>query len=227
MSYDSRSSSLHALLQAGNSYTLPKGQIVHALDDYSRFSCIATGYVKRYIITNEGNKSVQLIYGPGHVFPLAPILRHIYDMDLYRGPELYYYESMTDIVVNSISFESLHKALQADKSIYTDLLYVAGTRLNSYIWRLEDTSLGNSTWRVAHQLSFLASQFGEMTETGLKIMVPITHQDLADILNLSRETVSRSIAKLRDKKLIISGQYTVIPDPAKLKDFYFWSSDVT
>ncbi|MDL2341989.1 MAG: Crp/Fnr family transcriptional regulator [Patescibacteria group bacterium] len=220
MAYASADSSLYALVKNSPPYRLAKGQVVHALDDRSKFNLIVSGYIKRYMITNEGNESIQVIYGPGNFFPLPPVLKTIFEMDIYRGPETYYYESMTDIVVHSVNLDTLEQALASDSSIYKDLLFIAGTRLNSYIHRLEDSSLSSSTWRVAHQLLFLADQFGETTDEGIRIQLPLTHQDLADILNVSRETVSRSLSNLREKKLIIAGQHIIIPNIDTLKELY-------
>lgn len=220
MAYNAASSSLIALLKTGSAYKLPKGQIVHALDDRTKFNLIQSGYIKRYLITNEGAKSIQLIYGPGMAFPLPPVLKSIYEIDIYSGPETYYYESMTDIEVHSVGLDTLRDSLETDPTLYKDLLYIVGTRLNSYIHRLEDTSLGSSTWRVAHQLIFLADQFGSETNLGLTIRLPLTHQDLSDILNLSRETVSRSLSKLKDKQLIGGTQNITILDRAGLVNIY-------
>lgn len=220
MSYLPKRSPLYQLLLSGNRYKLPKGQVIHALNDRSMVSLIETGYIKRYLITKEGNKSIQLIYKPDDIFPMTPIFKSLYEMDLYRGPEVYYYESMTDIVIYSISIDQLNKAASEDPSIYKDLLYASGVRLNSYIHYLEDISLKTSYEKVAHRLIFLADQMGELTPQGTKILLPLTHQDIADILDLSRETVSREMAKLKAKRLVSGTKNIIIPKLDELEKIY-------
>lgn len=220
MAYDPVASPLHKLLLGATRYNYPKGQVVHAFDDRTMLNLIESGYIKRYRITHEGTKSIQVIYGPNDIFPLTPVYHRIYEMAIYRGPETYYYEAMTNLVIYSVNHNVLMEAVAADPVLYKDLFYAAGTRLNSYIHRLEDVALRTSSWRVAHQLIYLANEFGQTSDAEITIMLPLTHQDLADVLSLTRETVSRELAKLKAKGLITGGKNIVIPDLERLKDIY-------
>jgi len=220
MAYDPVNSPLYAFLLKGDHYKLPKGQVVHALEDRTQLNLITNGFIKRYRITNEGDKSIQLIYGPHDIFPMTPVYQAIYETKVYRGPETYYYESMTEIEVYSQSIEALKEKLKEAPELYHDLLYAAGTRLNSYIMRMEDMSLRTSLWRVAYTLSSLADQFGQATSGGTLITLPLTHQDLAALLDLSRETISREVNKLKERSLISGGKNIIIVDPQKLRDIY-------
>jgi CRP/FNR family transcriptional regulator, cyclic AMP receptor protein len=220
MAYDPVSSPLYKFLHEGNNYRLPKGQVVHALDDRSQVNLIESGFIKRYRITGEGQKSIQLIYGPNDVFPMTPVYQAILDMQVYRGNETYYYESMTEIVVYSQPIEALKQKIAEDPSFYRDLWYAAGTKLNAYIARMEDISLKSSLWRTAYALGFLANQYGQKTEEGVVIPLPLTHQDLADLLDLSRETISRELGKLKERGLVTGNKTMVITDLDKLKSIY-------
>lgn len=67
-------------------------------------------------------------------------------------------------------------------------------------------------------LAYLARRFGKKTSAGVELSLSLTHQDLADILSLTRETVSTSIIKLRKKKLVKTTKGIVIPDIKKLEE---------
>ena len=54
--------------------------------------------------------------------------------------------------------------------------------------------------RVAHQLLSLADQYGEPDEQGrLRIPLPLTQQDVADMVGATRESVNRALAALRQE----------------------------
>lgn len=217
MSYSLRDSGLHALLYDGKSATLPKGQILQLSNERMLLNVIRSGYIKRYMITNDGSQSVQSVYGPDDVFPLTPVYKLLFDQTIYSGSEVHYYETITPAKVFSIDQMTLEQSVESDPALYRDLLYVAGTRLSSNIQRLENTSLKVANRKVAHQLYYYAGKFGAKTGENVSIMVPLTHQLLADILNLARETVTHCIVKLQEKELIRSEKNIITVDLQGLK----------
>ena len=217
MDYNRVGSPLYKLLLSGRQLKLPKGQVVSAFEDSAMLNLISSGFIKRYLITSDGSKGIQVIFGPNDIFPLTPVYKTIYKMDVYSGPEQYYYESMTEIEVFSINQATLLEAVNAEPLIYKDLFYAAGLRLNSYIHRLESMSSRAANKKVAHQLTYLADIYGQKTEDGTTIMVPLTHQNLADILNLARETVTHCMTRLEEKGLIHVNKYITVLVIEKLR----------
>jgi CRP-like cAMP-binding protein len=94
-------------------------------------------------------------------------------------------------------------------------------RFYSNIQFLENLRLPSAYSKTAHQLAFFASRFGEQRPNGIRLTLPLTHQDIADIIGTTRETVSASIIKLREKKLIKTDRYILIFDlDALVKEAY-------
>lgn len=211
---------LNNLLQGAKFYQRPKGQIIYTFDDQNTLYLIKSGYIKRYLIANNGDLGVQSIYGPGYFFPLTPVFSNLFSQNFNRWAETYYYQTMTQVQLYSIGNSVLIEKIKDDPLLYKDLLFEAGRRLQSNIQQLENISFKHADRRLAHHLIFLARQFGEKTETGTKILLPVTQQDLADMLSMTRETVSREMTKLKNKDLVITGQHIVIPDIAKLQAIY-------
>lgn len=218
MSYNREDSPLYQLLLSGKRIVLPKNQVIDAFSDHAQCYLLTSGYIMRYLITREGTKGIQVIYGPGDIFPLTPVYKTIYEMDIYSGPEQYYYESMTPIEVYSTSQEAIEQAAIDNPEIYKDLFYAAGVRLNSYIHRLESMSLRVANKKVSHQLAYFAQNYGVEQNGSILIPVPLTHQTLADILNLARETITHCLATLHTKGVIQpSSKQIVITDLEQLK----------
>lgn len=205
------------LIRQGRTYTVPKGEIVLSTEDNKSLQMVKEGYIKRYQITNTGNISIQSIYGPKEVFPLTYVFRLLFNKSIYSGPETYYYEAMTRTSLYSLDGGALVEAIKTDPLLYGDLLLVAADRFQSNIHQLENISLGISYTRVAHQLWFFANKFSEKKGDSAKIKIPLTQQDMADVLSTTRETVSLCMSQLRKKKLIKTGKYISVPSIEKLK----------
>lgn len=212
MTYTFTGTPLQRLLSEGKQIRLPKGQNVQFTAERMAIGVLSSGYIKRYLITQDGSESIQVIYGPGHVFPLTLLYKIVYDMDINLGDETTYYKTMTAADMHVIDAATLTRSLESDPLLYKDLLHVAGVRLSSNIQRLDNLSLKVTNRRVVHQLLYFAQIFGEPADQGVRIMVPLTHDDLAAVLNVARETVSLSLARLREKGLVETERFMVIPD---------------
>jgi len=53
--------------------------------------------------------------------------------------------------------------------------------------------------RLARVLVKFSQQYGVQTDSGVRIDLPVTHQDLANMIGTARETVSRNMARFRQK----------------------------
>lgn len=195
-----------------------KGEIIHRTDVEPRFFMIKSGYVKRYLVRNDGTLSIQGIYGPTYIFSLTSLYRFLMGQKLYSGPEVFYYETMTAVKLHQISQDMLKQTMEADPALYRDLFAISGRRLRSHIQEAENISLKHAEARVAHQLWCFAREFGIQKRKGVEIPVPLTHETLAAVLDLARETVSQSVSKLREKKLIKTFKNIVVLDMEALAE---------
>lgn len=202
---DDNTSRLYDLILKGRKVTLKKGDVFQSSDTNLEMSLVQKGYVKRYMIRNDGSISVQSIYGPGYFFPLTIAYKVLYKSDLYDGPEVLHYEALTDAVIYSLDNLTFKEAVEADPMLYRDLLFVSGRRLHSNIQRLENLSLIGYYAQVAHQILYFANMFGTKKGNQVVIDIALTQQDIADVLSTTRETVSLSIKELKNKKLIKRG----------------------
>lgn len=64
--------------------------------------------------------------------------------------------------------------------------------------------------RVAHQLVFLAREYGQEVPEGIKVMIPLRHQDLADLLESTRESITRTLSTLRARGLLAESKDIVV-----------------
>lgn len=212
------SDELTGLLHRGRSYKISKGQMLLTTYELKILHLIKSGYVKRYLIANDGSIGIQIIYGPGDIFPLTLVFKQLLGQDLYEGPEVYYYETMTEAEIYRIEGEELKKHIEHNPMLYKELMSLTGKRLHSTLYGLENVTLASTYNKVAHQLTYFAHRFGQIRSNGIKIMLPLTRQDLADILSVRRETVSIAMIELKKKGLIKGGRNITIPNIKKLEE---------
>lgn len=215
---------LYKLVSSGVMVPLKRGQIFQDSNTNLRMSLVGKGYIKRYTILNDGTLNVQSVYGPGHFFPLTIAYRLLLDQEIYHGPETIHYEAMTNAVIYSIDNESFVQAAKAEPAeFYKELFFISGRRTMSNIQRLENVHLDVSPKKVAHQLLFFGYEFGSKRGETVTIDLPLTHQDVADVIGTTRETVSMAVAQLKSENLIQSGtgKRIIIPNITKLKDFAY------
>lgn len=205
------------LIRSGRHYEVRKGEVLLSTEDEKDVHLVIKGYIKRYQITNAGSVSVQSIYGAHEIFPLTNVFKIVFDKDIYNGPDTFYYEAMSNSKLAKIDKATLKQAIDNDPLLYKDLLGVSSERIQSNLQQLENLSLSVYYHRVAHQLWYFANKYSEKNGQTAKLKIPLTHQDIADILSTTRETVSVCMSKLNKEGLIKSGRYIVIPDIEKLK----------
>ena len=212
---------LNRILHSGQFTKIEKNQVIRTSEGNNRFYLLNKGYAKRYLITNDGRIDIQSFYGPGYFLPLITVFRGIFEQEIYRGPETYYYETITDCELYSTDIATIAENAKKDPLIYRELLIITGRRLEANIQQIENRSLHTFYNRVAHQLVFFGEAFGNRNGDTAKIKIPLTQQDLADVLSTTRETVSLCISELKKKGLIRPGRLIVIPSIEKLKKVAF------
>lgn len=78
---------------------------------------------------------------------------------------------------------------------------------------LEEQAIENLRTRLIHLIHRLGREFGQKTKNGTLVNLRVTHQDLADHLGASRESVTVSISQMRKQKVLkLDVRRIIIPD---------------
>lgn len=216
---------LHETIKKGQHLNISKGKVIQSSVTRQAINLVVKGYVIRYTVSADGLNRVQSIYGPGDVFPLTAVFKILFNQELYSGPETIYYQAITSAELYSIDSSALALDVEKNNSLYEGLLVEAGKRFHSNIQQLENLSLKTSHQRVAHEILYFAKKFGSKRPQAIIINLPLSHQILADMLSVTRRTVTSSITLLKHKGLITTGRYISVPSIKKLeKEAYGYTS---
>ena len=80
------------------------------------------------------------------------------------------------------------------------------------------TLASSSNAKLIHFLLAWAASHGQEFAEGISLALYMTHEEIAQSIGVSRETVSRALAELRQENLIrFSRGHILLVDPEKLK----------
>lgn len=144
------------------------------------------------------------IYGPGELFPLGW---------LFGRP----HQSVSFIAVRNVT---LHAKSREDFDVFVAkdpflLEEVISMQLNMHD-RIYNLNLDNTEERVAHCILTLAHRFGVQSGQHVIIEIPLTQQEFADLVRLSRETTGKILNKFESEGYIILGRNRILADVNKL-----------
>lgn len=209
----------------GTLETHKKGQVFHAQDFPEKLFYVSEGYVKRYQITGQETRMLELIYGPGHTISLTQLYKELFAMDPNQEGFIYVYQTMTDAKLYSIDASEVAKALETDLEMYKDLFYEAGLKLCSNILRLASNSFKDDYKKIAHQIMSLGYEFGgaklNMPNQKVTLPFPQSPTDLAEQLNIYPDVAEALLNRLEALGIIkVNGSEITILEIDYLKDIY-------
>jgi CRP/FNR family cyclic AMP-dependent transcriptional regulator len=109
--------------------------------------------------------------------------------------------AMEDSKVISVSGADFHKYLMHNQKVVLQIIQVLCTRLRQ-VWQTQSLSSSTADARIRMGIYQLAKRHGIRDAHGTIIDLKITHQELAEMVGTSRETVTRVLSRLREQGII-------------------------
>ncbi len=192
--------------QFGDGLTMyfSKEDTISSDSDGSEDVClIKTGFVKAFHLSNTNEENILLFYGAGELipFPWELILRHTSTI---------YYQALTDVTVIRKPKAEILLALSDNQWLSHEMFDQAVTVAGYYTRRLQTLQLSSAYERVVSEIIYLSERFGTLDSEGILINVPLTHLDIANSINMTRETASRALGQLIKEGYIIQRDHFFI-----------------
>lgn len=210
---EQQTQALVSLFHSGTKLTYRKGEfVIRPGETPNSVFYIESGLVKAFNISKYGEENLLIIRKSHEIFPLIWAL---------TGKERdINYQAMSPTVIWRLHPKKYTDYLNSHPDALRPILEMV-----TEMYRLHSERLLNLEYRTVRErlVSFLllmCERFGEETEKGILIKVPLRHQDIASSINASRETASRELAALERKGLIDNNQsVTILKDIEALKAF--------
>jgi len=171
---------------------------------------ILGGKVKVSNFSENGKEVIFSILSAGDFFG---------EMSLLDGkPRSATVTSIEDAELRMIRRSDFHKAMEKHPQIAFKLLEVLANRLRRADQRIESMAVLDVTGRIAGILLQIGEEKGVRSSKGLTIKQRPTHQELANMVGTTRETVTRVLKQLEQKQyLTINGKDICISDPERFR----------
>lgn len=186
--------------------TYRKGETIMRADDQPQGIYFLTkGYVRIYSIARDGEELTLLLLKEYDFFPVR--------WAITSEPVRYYYQALTPVQVYRAPKQAFLAFLHENPETFYSFSERIFLRLGALMKRIEYVVFGTSDAKVASILAMCGERFGTIKGKEIVIDLPLTHQDIASLVGMTRETVTHAIDKLKQRGVIRQEkQHIVITD---------------
>jgi CRP/FNR family transcriptional regulator, cyclic AMP receptor protein len=171
-----------------------KNQIIFLEEETGSYMyLVLSGKVKVAKAVSGGKEAILAIHRAGDFFGEMSLL------DGKTAPATV--TAMEDAKIISLSGADFHKYLLHNEKVMLQIIHVLCARLRQ-VWQTQSQSHESADARIRLGIYDLAKKHGIRDAHGTIIDLKITHQELADMVGTSRETVTRALAHLREQGII-------------------------
>jgi CRP-like cAMP-binding protein len=167
-------------------------------DPAQRLYVVQAGEVKLIKHSESGQDAILRVFTPGEVFGGIAFL----------GGKKYpaSAQAQTDVKALSIAGDAFRDVVQRHPEVAVTVIRVLAGRLQEAHEQMRQLAAERVERRLARMLLKLADQVGVAVDEGVRIDMPITRQDLAEMTGTTLETVSRIISRWRREGIVEAGR---------------------
>lgn len=179
-----------------HSKNYPKGAVLFIEGTVARrVYVLCSGRVKLSLTSAEGKNLIVRIVRPGGLFGIhAALTGHPYEATA---------ETLAPCRLDFVSRKDLLALLDRQKSFGLSLAIATSKELTEFIEQARVLLLSVSAGeKLARLLLRFGDEFGENTANGIHLQTMLTHEEIAQMVNASRETVTRSLNMLQRKHIV-------------------------
>jgi CRP/FNR family cyclic AMP-dependent transcriptional regulator len=173
----------------------PKGSIIILQgSSINEVYFIVSGLVRIYSIDKLGNQHTVALFSENHVMPISWLLT-----DPGKDGALFFYQAITDTSCYSMLRDEVRHYMRGNiDSCFLLLDVLAKSYLNSAA-RIQTLQRSNASEKIDFVLYYVAQLYGRNISGNelVELKAPITHQEIADLAGLTRESISRQLTKLK------------------------------
>ncbi len=153
------------------------------------------GLVRMYFMSETGKEITFNIFKPDSCFPLI--------WAIAKAENIYYFETLTEVEIWQAPQSDLVTIIKKDPDLLFYLTKNILTGINGLLSTMQYLLFGDAKTKVSAVILQISKRFGEKDANGeILIQIPFTHQDIASLAGLTRETTSLEIEALVKQKII-------------------------
>lgn len=173
---------------------------------------VKSGFVRQFDISSHGDEHV-LWYGrPGDIFATPRVFDKGYNNQ-------HFFDAFSDCQLRVIEADKFSGYIENNTRALVQLTkYLAADRETAEM-RLQALAEPKARGKILRIMEFLVHRFGvSKRKNQVRVRLPLTHQDIANFIGLTRETVSHELNKLRQAGVVSYHNADISIDTAKLAE---------
>lgn len=195
------------LIATGNVLSVPAGSTLHREgDEAAHLELVVSGLLRVYVTALDGRTLTVRYCRPGSILGAVSLFASPFSMPASV-------KALTDAGILSMSAPAIREAAERDVVLARALIDELSDRVMSFIAEIPGSAFATVRQRVARHLLDLAS----VTQSGPRLMVTTSQQELADSVGSVREVVVRVLREFREEGYVETGHDgIVLLDPQHL-----------
>jgi CRP-like cAMP-binding protein len=160
----------------------------------STVNYIREGCVKVYTTLANGNEIIVALFGPGDYFPVG-------DVSSRALTSLFYHETLVDSEIESMGVDDYLEHIKHN----ANLPQYYARRYQGALLHIAALVQPTAYEKLAYTMRYLGMRFGVelANKRYTRIDIKLTQKIIANLSNMSRETTSIELQKLKEQKIVL------------------------
>ena len=188
-----------------------KGETIFLFDETPKHVyCVKSGVVKKVSISRDGSQQLINLEIIGDIFPKCVAFS-------ISAKTLFEYKAFTDCELYVISFDEFCSQLVYNIDFTKKMLKRISSSHVGLSLKIDALEKHHAEYKLAYIFRYLCLLYGTGRWNGyVRIEVPLTQQDIADLTGLTRETINNGINLLTKLKILTSSHKFYMVDTTNL-----------
>ena len=189
------SSELTEIIEKMNHKKLNKNDVIFLEGEKAKtLYFLNVGKIKIYKYTKDGKEQILHILSEGDFFGELNLLKE----SKYR----FNAKAIEESKICTLSKENFKEILLYKPEIAIKILEIMGERLSALENLAQNLATNDIDARIAFLLKNLCDKYGEISNNDIIINLPLTREDMANYVGVTRETISRKLKKFEEENII-------------------------
>ena len=181
-------------------------------DEATACYVVESGMLKVFRVNDEGRVFTLGLTTPGASVAIAEVINQV--------PHIATVETVVPTRLWRVSAALFRQAVEEDHQFAIAVLRVLSGRYLQFHDLAENLGTLDTGPRIAQLLTRLANEAGELTPQGIMIHLPLTHEDISQLVGATRPFTTTILRQMHEAGLILSTRHEIlIPDLERLATF--------
>jgi CRP-like cAMP-binding protein len=196
---------LEPLLATATVRRYPKGQIVlYQGENPADAFIVKSGVIKMYDIDDDGNEKILHLIKPPAIFPAVYFFGA-------TGQTNTFFTTVSDTELYVLSRNMLEKAVEEDPKLATFCMRWFAQEVTEIMRRMSSLEKSSTHAKLLATLGYLVRQHATRQKSGwYRVNFPISHQMLADMVGVTRESTTMVMKELQAEKIVRTPRMSIL-----------------